>query len=215
MTSKPTATAATVAVSKIKTAPYNPTTRTEINRLTRLMASIVEAGEIFVPLLMTPDYHLIDGHRRLACAEQLGFKTVPAYIRPMTPAERKHAYASINSTVQTTRSSDALQVWLKEPEAVSYTRRKQFEAMVERIGRPLVVKMAARGYSPHCYKLAVKIGNYCGMDTNAFLIQTVKWIMTHNAQNQVRLAMQMDQPGTKLVAAIKANRRLKMAVVAE
>jgi len=204
-----------VPVGKIRRAPYNPASRVSKARLTKLLADIEESGQIFVPLIMTSAHELIDGHRRLACAELLEMKTVPAVIREMTPEERQRAYASINSTSQSMRSSDALQVWLRSPDAIPATRAMAFEAMQARLGRPMVKKMADKSYSPYLYTLAIRIAGYCGIDSDAFIKKTVAWLMSHNAQSQVRMAMTMDQPASTLARAIERNQTLRMKVVAE
>lgn len=204
-----------VPVSKIKRATYNPKSRTEEKRLSRLLNDIRDTGQIYIPLIMTKSYELIDGHRRLAVAEILEFKTVPAILREMTAEDRKRAYASINATGQPTRATESLEVWINEPRAVTPARQKQFENMQERLGKVIVSRMASNGYSPRLFATATRLANYCCIDSDAFLRKAICWLMEHSAARQVEQAMMLEQPAATLVKAINRSQSLKMKLVTE
>lgn len=69
-----------VNVADIKAAPFNPPDRTEKANLETLKAAILQANEIISPIIVSRDLHLIDGHRRLAVARELGWTAVPCII---------------------------------------------------------------------------------------------------------------------------------------
>src|SRR4051794_34163023 len=101
-----------VAVDRLRSSPFNPPHRTK--RIADLIRSMGMVEMIF-PIMVSKDYVVIDGHRRVAAAKRLGWKTVPAVISVRDAAE---IYAHVNGAVRKMAGNDALNVYLKNPEAV-------------------------------------------------------------------------------------------------
>lgn len=97
-----------VAIELIKPAPFNPPDRATARSITDLKASIERVGIIY-PLVVTKDFDLVDGHRRLACAVALGMKTVPVIIRPDNQLE---LFYEVNQPQKKLTRSDELWVYL-------------------------------------------------------------------------------------------------------
>src|SRR4051812_37616778 len=73
-----------LAVEKITFAAHNPAKRTDPKRLAALTRSMAGLGLIY-PIVVGPKNNLIDGHRRVAAARTLGWKTIPALVRTEDP----------------------------------------------------------------------------------------------------------------------------------
>ncbi len=70
-----------IPVSDISRAPFNAESRTTDSRLESLRDEVRGNNNVIAtPLVMTADFVLIDGHRRLTIAEEIGLETVPALV---------------------------------------------------------------------------------------------------------------------------------------
>ena len=70
---------AELRLDQIKSSNFNPPIRVEEKQLKELLQSIKEVG-ILVPIAITDENRLADGHRRLACAVHLGHQKVPVCV---------------------------------------------------------------------------------------------------------------------------------------
>src|SRR5688572_26462280 len=61
----------------LKFAPFNPQSRTTSRAISKLKKEIEKAGGIIVPLVVTLDNYIADGHRRLSVARELNYESVP------------------------------------------------------------------------------------------------------------------------------------------
>lgn len=77
--------------------PKNP--RTDIGDVTELADSIREQG-LLEPLIVTADYQLIAGHRRLRAAADAGLPTVPCIVRADLDTEAKQLEAMLVENLQ-------------------------------------------------------------------------------------------------------------------
>lgn len=67
-----------VPIDTVKPSPLNPPSRTETKRLKKLTHRIDECG-LLQPLLVTREYVVIDGHRRLEALRQMGCQMVSVF----------------------------------------------------------------------------------------------------------------------------------------
>lgn len=194
-------------IKSIKTAPYNPAGRTAERRVDDLVDSMSIDG-LYYPILVTAKYVVIDGHRRLAAAKRLGWKTIGAVITDLEP---HGTYASVNSTSRKMGGNEALSVWMQEPAAVTPLLATRFKGMVGVLGFNRVKKMCKEGYSNQLYHQAVHVAKYCDRgDDHALVSDVVDWMMEHRVTSAVRQAMAAGQPSSMILSAVRRNKPLVM-----
>jgi hypothetical protein len=195
-------------IADLKAAHYNPPSRTKDEAISGLVRSIGDIGLLY-PILVTNDGTIIDGHRRVAAHKELSMETIPAIIGVGDPNK---LYASVNVTSRKMGGNEALQVFLKEPEAITSLLRARFNKMIEVLGEPRVRKMARQGYSIRIYNRARQVAIYC--DQDEVMIPTIfDWLITTQTHTALSAALVNDvSPGT-IMKAVRSNRKLKLTSV--
>ena len=177
-----------VPINELKKAECNPRSRTVWNRkLMELKASIAEHG-LITPLIIAKDGSILDGHRRRACIEALGWTAAPCVIRelgvqsgwvqasmhtqPITGGQLMyavdHGLDTKNLPKHKQQEFDKLERWMDEP-----TRRF----------------LAEREASPNIVRTAASICRYTGIDDDRRRKDVVNWLIRHKAQKTARWAM--------------------------
>lgn len=181
--------------------PYNPPERVSDHNVRALAQSMSKLGLIY-PVLVDPDNVLIEGHRRVAAARLLGWKTIRAYVMK---GDRHRIYAEVNSTSKRMSGNDALGIWLQEPTAVTDYMSARFKSMEGHLGLSLVKKMHRAGLSLRAYNKAIRICHYCEQEPD-FLPLVLLWFLECETLGSVQEAMAR---GVSPVVIIKAVRTLK------
>ncbi len=92
-----------VPVADISEADFNPSSRTDPKKLKSLIESIRKARHYIINAVhLTSDFHLIDGHRRVAAARIIGLYKVPALVYAFD-SQSPHfgeLYTRINATAR-------------------------------------------------------------------------------------------------------------------
>lgn len=197
-----------MAVVDIKTAPFNPSSRTEKKALAALMAAIEKVGRIIVPLIVTEDGHLADGHRRLACAVALGLTHVPVIVVPGLTLDILWSYLNGgNLPVKTKTWGIAVANGLsletvpdKEQRTISelimIAGRRQFERLME-------------NNSPYILRPAKALAQYTGDESNKWIKTILSWMADQGQQRPAIDAMRDECPPEVLISAIKENRPIR------
>ncbi len=196
-----------LAVSKIKDAPHNPKQRTLPSRIKKLVQSMGQIGLIY-PILVDAHNNLIDGHRRVAAARELGWESIPAIV---LEGDNNATYATVNETSRHMSGAEMLAVWAVQPEAVPCRQAKEYEEMREVIGHNGVRRMVEGGLSGRTYYIAKRLARYCGEETNEFIVRCLKWLMSTALVGVVRKALETGVPAAKLRKAIEENRPLTIS----
>lgn len=194
-----------VKIEKLKNADYNPPTRTNRHHLSPLVKSIEEIG-LQYPVLVTPDHHVIDGHRRLAACKVLGWTEVPVLIS-RTPQDR--AYGDVNGTARRIGGNGALHIFLQNPSAVSQPMRSLFEQAEEQLGRDMLKRLCKNGNSIHVYRIAKEVATYCDQNTPKFLRSVVLWTLQFGV-GTIRDAIRHEAPVRVITTAIKTKKPFKV-----
>lgn len=195
-----------VPLKSLKGAAYNPPKRVEEERTKALSASMEEIGLIY-PIVVTDKNEIIDGHRRVAVAKRLGWKTIPAIV---ISGNRERIYAVVNTTPAKMNGNDALGVWLRCQQAVTPRAQLVFQRIQEALGRPLMERMYSAGLSAATYRMAVHISRYCDADTPETAQRVVEWLMKFSLTFQARKAIEDGQSPRVLMKAIRAMKPIKM-----
>ncbi len=150
-----------IPLGQLVDAPYNPPQRITERAIANLEDSMNAYGQL-QPILVTVGkkgkHTIIDGHRRVASARKLGWDDIEADI---LDADADAVYASINVSGRKMGGNEALTVWLKAPQAVSWKLDKEFQNMEKDIGRPLLVALCKQGMSYKVYRVGKRIAHYC------------------------------------------------------
>jgi hypothetical protein len=187
--------------SEIAPLPFNPPTRVEEDGLKELLASIEKRG-IIQPLVVTPNKQLIDGHRRLKCAEMLGIKTVWGNI--VDAEDIADLYVELNNAAKTIAPKDWLVIHLMGG-VIPRRNLTTINALKRAVGDAGLQKLALRRMSTSIYGIATMVATYC--DVRDQLGAIVMWLIDCGQFN-VRAAMKSLTPPDVIMQAVKANKPL-------
>lgn len=198
-------------VDALRSALYNPPRRAEM--VADLVRAIEKSGYM-KPLDVTKDNVIIDGHRRLAAARALGWKTVPVVRHPEENASV--IYAALNSAVRRPSGNDNLYVFLSAPDAVNLGARRGMAAMQEALGIDLLQRLADSGGSIATYKQAAQIADYCGVrQDHEWLRAIVRWLLDTRQTYKVRKALEDGIDPRSLLRAVETGKVLRRGWDAE
>lgn len=197
-----------VKIERIKRRDYNPKSRLRDNLSKPLENSIARIGLMY-PVLVSKNMELIDGHRRLQAAVNLGWDEIPVIIGSHDePIDT--IYGEINATSAKLTGNQNLQVWLKNPEAVTRRARRQYDLAEEVFGKVILNQLATTGLSIRILRVSKAVAEYVDQDeNNAFLRTVAKWLIRWRNSSVVRAYILMQQPTRPLLNAIKANKPLR------
>lgn len=199
-----------VAVSKefapteLNPAAYNPSARTEAKQLERLRCSIKSLGNhILNPLHVyggpeedqtdARSNEVLDGHRRRACAIELGIPKVRALVYYGPYEIVKQLFVELNSSAKKLSKRQMMEAMYRGgPEfdevAGSYNELSDLLSDLE------MEMFIERGISPFCLSLSKSVVKYLGIKPEAakykaMLKKTVCWIAFRNQQDQAKTFM--------------------------
>ena len=173
-----------VAVSRIKPLAFNPQNRTVRKSLAPLMKSIRQHG-ILVPVVLTADFQLVDGHRRVECARLLGMEKVPAIINAGDP---RQLFAEVNGTQKRLTNRDYLEVYLSGG-GIPPARLAKIKLIESYVGRSGVERIAGLGLGPGVMQIATMIANYCGIKNEREIGEVIMWVAERGQSFAARRAM--------------------------
>lgn len=195
-----------VDLKSIKGAKWNPKSRTrDIGALTK---SIERVG-LLQPVLITKAGELVDGHRRVAAAQKLGWDQIHAVV---VEGDQAEMFAEVNTQKKQLSSNEVLEVYLVTPTAICAKTRTRLAEMEEVLGRPLMEKMSKSGFSLGTYALAKRIATDAEQET--YVLPIVKWLMKYRCAHIVRRALQVGTAPSKLLAAVKNDKPLRISFAA-
>lgn len=200
-----------VKLSTLRNAKHNPPNRVLKANIGLLADSMDTLGQL-QPITITLDNEIIDGHRRVAAADLIGWKDIEANI--VKECDANAVYGSINTTARKLSGSDSLFVWLENNAAVVYSQQKQFKEMEEAIGRPLMKKICKAGGSRRVYLTARRIAHYCEMGLET-LPSIVEWLLEFPVSGQIMKAIESGESPQAIAKAIAGGKavRLKLSVM--
>lgn len=200
-----------LAVGEIKAAMYNPEVRTDFGKLKELQASIQERG-IIVPLLVTKNKDLIDGHRRLACAVSLGHEYVPTL---EVNGDQGELFTELNGTMRKMNNSEMLYAFLHGA-SVPDEQRRHIETIIRMVGISYLKKLekskgSAKGilgsFRPYLRFLGKDNPNYAD-GTDEFANKFARWLIDHKQVWKFRVAQAAGMTPKEMLAYIENNKPL-------
>ena len=196
-----------VQISRLKPAKHNPPNRVFRANLKSLMESMEKIG-LLHPVTVSTDYEIIDGHRRVAAAKALEWKTIEVNV--LSNVNNNEIFGSINLTCRKLMGTDALYVWLETPEAVVPAAQKQFAEMTKSLGRPLVKRLCKAGFSRQAFLMARRIAIYCESNDNKTLQDIVEWMLTFPVSGQIKKAIEAGESPKVILNAVRSGKPVKM-----
>ncbi len=200
-----------VALSKLKGATHNPGSRTAEAKLAGLMRSLGRIG-LQLPILVTKDLRIVDGHRRVAAMKALGWETVPVLVTT-TEASPDEIYAEVNANAMKLTGNQNLSVYLKKPSACTEKARRSFENIAERFGQGLLKLIVAKGMSTNVVKTGNRVAAYLDIEDDKRVLKIIKWLILYRNSRMVHAFIETNQPARTLLKAIEANRPLRGSYV--
>lgn len=198
-----------VKISELQGANYNPASRTQegATGLRKLAQSIERIGLIY-PVSVSKNMQIIDGHRRVAACQLLGWTEIPVLISEGDPDQ---IYADVNSNNQKLNGVETLQVWLKKPEAVTGYTAKVFASYEEQYGRATLEYLIEEGCSVRPLQAAISLAKYVDDTTAAFVRKATKWTIKYRAVQIVMAYIRLQQSPATIYKAVQAGKELKTA----
>lgn len=196
-----------VPVENIRTAAFNPPNRTDKRSIHELMESIKQFG-ILMPLMITHDCKLIDGHRRLACAKELGMTDVPCIIRT---GDQVELFSAVNTTSRKLNRADDLTVYLAGGKLAARSKAT-VSALEKLIGKDGLEVVAERQMSPATILTAARmLLNYIGIipeNAGPYSKAAIMWVIRQKQTFAVRLAITMGIPVETIIDCINNDKPL-------
>ncbi len=200
-----------VELSTLKDAAHNPPNRVTPKNIRALSDSMETLG-LLQPITIALNGQIIEGHRRVAAARQLGWTHIEANI--IKDGDSDAIYGSLNTTARKLSGCDALYVWLENPQAVVVSARKQFNDMTAVLGRPLVKRMCAAGFSRRVFLTATRIARYCEHNDAETVKDIVEWLLKFPVTGQVMKAIEAGESPRVILNAVRNGKtvNLRLAV---
>lgn len=196
-----------IAIKKLKGASYNPPHRGRDKGITHLIKSMADIGQID-PVTVDKNMRLINGHRRVAAAKELGWDEITVLVYA-GEASAEQVYAQVNATALKLSGHQNLQVFLKNPNAVTERARNNFTRAAERFGVPLLKELSSKGMSLNILKTASRVANYLDIEDDKQVKQIAKWLILYRNSRMVHSYIEMQQAAHPLLLAIKGNKAMK------
>jgi hypothetical protein len=197
----------TIPLKSIKAAGWNPTSRT--SDVSPLAASIQRVG-LLCPILVTKNNEIVDGHRRVAAAAKLGWSEIPAIV-----AEGDHAemFVEVNGQKKPLSGNETLQVYLKEPKAVSARVRGSIEELEDIAGRQMLVRMAKENFTLGTWHAAKAIARASDSEGEKVLVKILRWLMKYRCARNATRALNSGTAPSKIMAAINNDKPIRISYV--
>lgn len=193
-------------VSSIKTAAYNPKSRTEEKNLASLKKSIKENG-LLLPIMVDASGNLIDGHRRLAVYKSLRKRDIPT-IEVSSAIGKDKIFETVNSTQRKINNRDMIHIYINGG-VVPQRAVLMIDKTKSIIGDVGLKKLASYNASYRIYDSALITSRYI-KNNNIELKDIIMWLGEHNSAFKVRRAMEVKVSKDVIINAIKKNKPLSI-----
>jgi hypothetical protein len=196
-------------ISDLHPASYNPKSRVENAAFRSLEKSIARVGLIY-PIAITKSLEVVDGHRRLQAATNLGWEEIPVLIVAQD-SDRDTMYAEINSTSAKLSGTQNLEVWLSNPQAVTVRANSNFTSLARRFGLDMLEQLVRNGMSVRSLRRADEIMSYLDVDHGnvQFARKCARWLLKHRQGKFITSYIALQMPQSTLSECIKKNKPIK------
>lgn len=189
-------------------AGFNPAGRTDIKTLQPLIDAITRLGGVVVPIIISRDKRIGDGHRRVAAAIHLGLSEIPVIELPISLQE---VWSLANLSA---RRIDGRQ-WVESHylglsiEHLPNSNRRELAQIKNLIGDDGIRLLVEKGMTSSVVGLARKLSKYIDpKPTKSLIGQCLLWLIEHNQQYPARKAMESEMEPAIVRYAIVNGQRL-------
>jgi len=202
-------------IDSLRPAKFNPTKRTMSKNLGGLMSSIAQNG-MPVPIVVTENSEVGDGHRRLACAKALGWSTVPVVVWRGRTAEE--IWSTLNAHQMNMTPAQWLEavvcgMSVEQPE-IPRKLANLIREMIDTLDADLVWKIVEDGRSPDILSTAKFVNRKIGWaDNGEQLAKTVQWLLDFSASFKVRQVISGDYDLDVVADCIDNGRDFEFEIV--
>ena len=181
-----------VQVSKLRKNGFNANLRInkESKKYKALRESIREFG-ILDPVNVSPDGLIIDGHRRIECAKDIGLQEVLCIVTS-TNAQRAWAECAMNQLGTNGRQIIQATAQGLDPVYLPKPIADVVRDLQDLAGPDLYQTMAADGVSTYVRKAVNDLCRYTGDDSHEWRVRVLRWVVRHKMQLAIRKAIEAD-----------------------
>ena len=181
-----------MAVSDLKPNGFNPRSRTwrKTKKYRDLLASIRE-HRVLAPLLIAPDGLVIDGHRRLACAIDLGLPDVPCVI---VSVNAQLAWTQAVFTQQGMNGAQVIEATARglSIEYLPPALAGRVTELQEITDTDFYQQMASMGISVSVLVSLKRVCKYTGDSSIEWRKRVLQWLVKNKMQFDIRKAIDSD-----------------------
>jgi hypothetical protein len=197
-----------VNTSDIEPSDFNPDSRVNVKALEGLEGEVKKAGRILVPLALTCEGKLADGHRRLAVAKRLGMRRVPCiYYNEKDP---KKLWASLNTGTKAVDSKTWVEAYSKGLDLDYFPPRQKSQMIgLQRIlTEEEFATFVSKRRSPGLLTSAYQIAYRCGDVSDAFVREIILWVMEYEQMHLLKHAMADGLPIDRVIEIILERQKM-------
>lgn len=203
-----------VGVDALKPARFNPTKRTMPKNLGGLMGSIASNG-MPVPIVITENMEVGDGHRRLACAKALKWPTVPAVVWKGKTAQE--IWSILNAHQMSMTPAQWLEavvcgMSIDQPE-IPRSLANTIRELLDILDDETVWQIVEEGKSPEILKTAKFVNNKIGWSDKEHTVKTIQWFLAFDGQAKARAVITGGYEIDILAECIENNRDFDFEIV--
>ncbi len=187
----------------------NPSSRVEKKILKGIKNSIAQYG-ILMPLTITKDYQIVDGHRRFASACELEIPELPCIIRD---TDTDALFDALNGYTRPINGRERLDIFVTSGyklESIPSNKRKDYTRLLSFLTKEDLDNVSTTGKEPvSVMNLLPGILSYLEYeDTPENKRKIFLWMITTSSTQPVRRAMKAHVPHNKIVQFIEKGQPL-------
>ena len=194
-------------ISKIKKSKFNPTIRTDKNCYRyKALRTNIKANGLIVPVVLSKNLVVIDGHRRLSCLKDLGIRKVNAIVHEtVTNRNYDKMFVAANESSMTITPAQEAERYLAG--ALVSKSTANIIAELEKIGgRSFIKRIVADRKSPVTYFIALRqFQNYTKQTKRSILRKVVYWMLNVGSAYKLKLSISEFIPIDMLMEAINTK----------
>ena len=196
-----------LSLKKVKQSKFNPTVRTDkTSAKYKALKKNIETNGLIVPIVLSKNLTIIDGHRRFNCLKDLGVTKVPAIVHDtVTTRNYDKMFVAANEDSMTITAAQEAERYLQGASISKRTETiiKELEAIG---GRPFIKRIVAEHKSPTTFYIAInQFKSYTKKTTRMMLRKVVYWMLNVGSAYKLKAAMADFIPADTLVNAIETR----------
>jgi hypothetical protein len=193
---------------KLMNAAYQPESRTLLNgALKKLEASIKEVGLQYPPLVTrradNGEFTIIDGHRRVRVAKELGWPVIPVIVSSQGDATK--LFAAVSGASKPLSAIEWVQVFLGDGELPSGPTSVCINQLAKVMGKDFLKELVEKNISPQIWNFSKKVMKYIGLADEQERPTMIRWIATHKLSQQLSAGMQMKTNPARIMQLFREN----------